>query len=72
VDSLEQLADAKLLSSLRTSFDKKRLNQVKEYLQAMNDSTAIQVHYAKPESPKNIGLPPRFEIKYGLKEQDLE
>jgi hypothetical protein len=68
----EQLADAKLLSSLRTTFDKKRLNQVKEYLQAMNDSTAIQVHYAKPQSPKNIGLPPRFEIKYGLKEQDLE
>ena len=77
-DSLDLLTACRLLvnedkvDSLYDSFNQKRLSSLRDYLKMRNDSTEILVIAADPAAPKNIGSKPRFEAKYGMKEEYIE
>ena len=43
-----------------------RLEKIDNYLHIQNDSTLIFIEAPHPESPKNIGSYPMFEIKYSI------
>jgi len=49
-----------------------RISQITQYLNDSSDSTQIQVVSSLPEAPKNLGSKPVFEVKYGLKEENIK
>jgi len=49
-----------------------RRQNLERYLTSKNDSTQIRFLVSNPDSPKNIGVPPTFEVKYSMKETEIE
>ncbi|MDZ7604979.1 MAG: DUF748 domain-containing protein [Cyclobacteriaceae bacterium] len=70
-EAFTDLVGKSVLDSLHNVYSSSRISAVEQYLLSVNDSTQIQVIPAPPESPKNIGSKPVFEVKYGLKEEQL-
>jgi hypothetical protein len=71
-DACLQLAEASVVDSIAAQFDRMRADQLTNYLKLTNDSTEIFVVLSNPEAPKNLGSKPRFEVKYGMKEEHIE
>jgi len=61
-------APAAVVDSILDYREKQRFNNLFNYLQSQNDSTAIRVVGYNPSEVLNIGSRPRFEIKYTLAE----
>jgi len=66
-----QLADEVEIDTLVKSFKRSRINSIKNYLVAHNDSTHIDFYIPKADAPKNIGSKPVFEIKYSVKSSEM-
>jgi len=60
------------IDSIADLFTSVRLAQIKGYLFAQNDSTEIQVYPSDSRAPQNMGSNPRFEVKYSVKEAELD
>ena len=60
------------IDSTANLFTSVRLAQVEGYLFAHNDSTQIQVFRSDIRAPQNVGSNPRFEVKYSVKEAELD
>ena len=71
-DACLQIADLESVDSIAVQFDRMRVDQLTNYLKIASDSTEIFVVFSKPEAPKNLGSKPRFEVKYGMKEEHIE
>ena len=71
-DACLQIADAAAVDSIAAQFDRMRDDQLTNYLKMASDSTEIFVVSSNPEAPKNLGSKPRFEVKYGMKEEHIE
>jgi hypothetical protein len=67
-----RIADAAIVDSIAVQFNKLRADHLANYLKMAKDSTEILVINSSPESPKNLGSKPRFEVKYGMKEEHIE
>lgn len=67
-----QIVDSIRLDSLVSAYDLRRRSDVQQYLQRQSDTTEIQVIYFKASTPKNLGSRPKFEVKYGMKEEYLK
>ena len=67
-----KLSDPVMLDSLSTSYNKLRFNSISNYLKTTNDSTNIQVKYADPSLPLQVGSKPVFKIKYGVEGEIYE
>ncbi len=66
-----QIADQVVVDSIAVEFGNKRTADISNYLNSTNDSTQILVIPYKRGAPKNPGSKPRFEVKYGMKEEHL-
>jgi hypothetical protein len=62
------IADTARLDSTLSLFNQTRVNQVRGFLKAINDSTMIEVSISNPAAPKNLGSLPEFEIKYSMRD----
>ncbi len=60
------------IDSIADLFTSVRLAQIEGYLFAQNDSTEIQVYRSDTRAPQNVGSNPRFEVKYSVKEAELD
>jgi hypothetical protein len=49
-----------------------RKQNLEQYLVSKNDSTQIRFLLSNPESPKNVGATPTFEVKYSMKDSEIE
>ena len=49
-----------------------RKQNLEDYLVSKNDSTQIRFLLSNSESPKNVGVMPTFEVKYSMKETEIE
>jgi len=67
-----KLSDPVMLDSLSTSYNKLRFNSISDYIKNTNDSTNIQVKYADPSLPLQVGSKPVFKIKYGVEGEIYE
>jgi hypothetical protein len=70
-DACIQIADPAAVDSIAVQLDRMRADQLTNYLKIAGDSSEIFVVFSKPEAPKNLGSKPRFEVKYGMKEEKL-
>jgi hypothetical protein len=59
------------LDSIVLAMDRKRTFDLSNYLSQVNDSTEIVIALSAKEAPKNSGSKPLFEVKYGMKEENL-
>lgn len=70
-DACIRIAEPSVVDSIASEFGSKRSEELLNYLQLANDSTEILIISYKPDAPKNLGSKPRFEVKYGMKEEKL-
>jgi hypothetical protein len=57
--------------SLATLFSALRIFKIEQYLRTSSDSTQITLLMSDPQDPMNTGTPPRFEVHYSLKDDQL-
>jgi hypothetical protein len=67
-----QLVGQNTIDSIFNNYEYHRLESVESYLKQVNDSTEILVIRSKENAPKNAGSMPRFEVKYGMKEEVMQ
>jgi hypothetical protein len=54
------------LDSISGAYQNLSINRIRNYLEASSDSTKIEVIKSGPQSPRDIGSFPVFEVKYGI------
>lgn len=72
VDASKKLVSVTTVDSLATLFAQTRKSSIEKYLHQANDSTMIQFQIPDPQSPKNVGSLPQFELKYSMSVESLE
>jgi hypothetical protein len=72
VDASRKLVSATTVDSLASLFAQTRKSSIEKYLHLTNDSTLIQFLIPDPQSPKNVGSLPQFELKYSMAVESLE
>jgi hypothetical protein len=65
------IVSEQLIDSIVHVFALKRKQNLEEYLVSRNDSTQIRFLLSNPESPKNVGATPTFEVKYSMKDSEF-
>ncbi len=65
-----QIAGQTMVDSLAKVFADKRYSIINSYLFKTNDSTMIRSSVSNPNTPKNVGSKPIFEVKYSMKEEE--
>lgn len=66
-NSCMRLIETSVLDSVFSLLKEKRIGLLNEYLKTTNDSTSVHISIPDPDSPKNIGSKPQFEVKYSMK-----
>ncbi len=61
-----------VIDSLVHAYALIRKQNLVQYLVSKNDSTQIRFLLSNPESPKNVGATPTFEVKYSMKDSEIE
>ena len=56
------------MDSIYKVYSNKRFDKISAYLHLQNDSTMIGIQYYNPNSPKNVGSIPMFEMKYSVED----
>jgi len=69
-NSCMKLVEASVLDSVSSFLMDRRIFLLNNYLKSTNDSTAIQISIPDPDSPKNVGSKPQFEVKYSMKDAE--
>jgi hypothetical protein len=69
-NSCMKLVEASVLDSVSSFLMDKRIALLNYYLKSTNDSTAIHISIPDPDSPKNVGSKPQFEVKYSMKDAE--
>lgn len=64
-----KLVTVPVLDSISDYLMDKRIVLINSYLKTKNDSTAIHISVPDPDSPKNVGSKPLFEVKYSMNEE---
>jgi hypothetical protein len=65
------IVSEQLIDSIVHVFALTRKQNLEEYLVSRNDSTQIRFLLSNPESPKNVGASPTFEVKYSMKDSEF-
>jgi len=65
--SCMRLVETSVLDSVSSLLMDKRITLLNDYLKTTNDSTSVRISIPDPDSPKNIGSRPQFEVKYSMK-----
>ncbi len=66
VSDCRELTGIQVVDSLYSAYSELRFLKIDSYLRSKNDSTTISIVPLNPDSPKNIGSIPKFEMKYSV------
>lgn len=72
VEASRTLVPVAMLDSLADLYAQSRKSSLDKYLHQVNDSTQIRFLIPDPQSPKNVGSFPQFELKYSMAVESLE
>ena len=72
IESSKKIVQASRIDSLAEMYALSRRTSLEKYLQGANDSTKIKFSVPAAQSPKNVGSQPKFEVKYSIKQEELE
>ena len=71
-EASKTLVPVTVIDSLAELYALTRKNSIEKYLHRVNDSTQIKFLIPDPQSPKNVGSFPQFELKYSMAVEALE
>ncbi len=72
VEASRVLVPVTAIDSLAGLYEMTRKRSIEKYLHLVNDSTQIKFLIPDPESPKNVGSFPQYEVKYSMAMEALE
>ena len=72
VEASKALLPVTTIDSLTELYAMTRKSSIEKYLHRVNDSTQIKFLIPDPQSPKNVGSFPQFELKYSMAVESLE
>ena len=72
VEASRALVPVTAIDSLAELYAMTRKSSIEKYLHQVNDSTQIKFLIPDPESPKNVGSFPQYEVKYSMAVEALE
>jgi hypothetical protein len=72
VEASRVLVPVTTIDSLAGLYEMTRKSSIEKYLNQVNDSTQIKFLIPDPQSPKNVGSFPQFELKYSMAVESLE
>jgi hypothetical protein len=70
--SARMMVTEQVLDSIVHVYALTRKQNLEQYLTSKNDSTQIRFILSNPESPKNVGATPTFEVKYSMKDSEIQ
>lgn len=72
VEASRNMVPVIVIDSLADLYARTRKISLDKYLHQVNDSTQIRFLIPDPQSPKNVGSFPQFELKYSMAVESLE